>query len=55
MSLMDDAVLVRVLQRVGDLPANAQRVVDGKLLLALELVAQRLARDERHDVEHRAV
>ncbi len=52
---VDDAVLVGVLQRVGDLASDTERIVDGKLLLALEPVAERFAVDERHHVEHGAV
>ena len=52
---VDDAVAVRVVERVGDLGGDPQRVLDRELLLAIQPVAQRLAVDERHDVEHRAV
>ena len=47
---MHDAERVRGAQRVGDLAGDAHRVVDRQLPLALEPRAQRLARDERHDV-----
>ena len=48
---VDDAVAVRIVERRGDLARDADRVVDGELLLAVEPVAQRLALDEGHDVE----
>jgi hypothetical protein len=46
---------VRVLQCVGDLAGDLERLGDGKLSLALEARAERLAFDERHDVEQPAV
>ena len=48
---MDHLPLVRVIQRGGDLPGDAQCLVDGKLLLASELATQRFAPDVGHDVE----
>ena len=45
---MDDAVLVRVLERVRDFTRDADRLGDRKLALSLEPVAQRLSVDERH-------
>ncbi len=50
---MDDVVPVRVVERSADFGRDAHRVRDGELLLALEAVAQRLAVDERHDVEEK--
>ena len=52
---VDDAALVGVLQRLGRLAGELERVVDGELLLPVEPVAQRLALDERHDVVEQAV
>ena len=52
---VDDAVAVRVVERGGDLAGDPDRVVDRELLLPVEPVAQRLALDERHDVEEEAV
>ena len=37
---MDHAALMRVLQRVGDFARNAQCVIDGELLFAVQFVAQ---------------
>jgi hypothetical protein len=48
---MDDTLVVRVLEGVGNLTGDQDGVGDGKLLHALEAGAQRLARDEGHDVE----
>jgi len=36
---VDDAVRVRLAERVGDLARDAQRLVDRKLALAVELVS----------------
>ena len=47
---MDDAVAVRVLEGRGDGAADAHRVVDGQLPLALESRAERFAIHERHHV-----
>ena len=47
---MDDALRVRVRQRLGDLLRQVERFVDRQLLLAIELVAQRRAFDEGHRV-----
>ena len=52
---MDDAVPVRVVERRADLLCEPHRVVDGKLVLALEAIAERLALDERHHVEQESV
>ena len=49
------AVPVGVVERAGHLGGDPDRVGDGELLLAVEPVAQRLALDERHDVEQVAV
>src|SRR4051812_2925135 len=45
---MDDAMLVRILQRVGHFAGDADRVGNRKLALALEPPAQWFAFDERH-------
>ena len=52
---MHDAVLVRVLEGVGDFSRDPHRFVHAELRLAVELRAQCLAVDERHDVEEEAV
>ncbi len=52
---VDDAVPVGVVERVGDLARDPDGVGDRELLLAAQPVAQRLALDERHDVEEAAV
>jgi len=51
---MHDAVAMRVLERVGDLRGNADRVVDRELPFAVEPRAQRLSFDERHYIEQLA-
>ncbi len=48
---MDDALLVGVVQRLGHLPGDRHRLLDGKLRLVVQPVAQRLARDVRHGIE----
>ena len=45
---VNHAVAVGVLERVGGLARDPERVVDRELPLAPEPVAQRLALDERH-------
>ena len=50
MSRWTTPLRVRVVERVGDLAGDAERVVDRELLVALEPVAERLALHERHDV-----
>ena len=45
---MHDALLVRVVERTRDLARDAQRLVDRELLVATEMVAQRLALDVGH-------
>ena len=52
---MDDLVLVRVRERVGDLGGEAQRFLERQPAVAAQPVAQRLAGDERHDVEGQLV
>ena len=52
---VDDALLVGVPERVGDLAGDPDGVVDRQLRLPVEPVAQRLALDERHDVVEEAV
>ena len=49
------AVLVRVLKGVEDFARDPHRLVHAELGLAVELVAQRLALDEGHDVKEKAV
>ena len=48
-------MLVRVLQRVGDVDRDSHRLVHAELGFAIELVAERLALDERHDVVQESV
>src|SRR5207244_8539074 len=48
---MDQVPGVRVAESGSDLPRDAQGLLDRELLLAVELVAQRLALDVRHDVK----
>jgi hypothetical protein len=45
---VDHAVLVGVLERVRGFPRNPHRLLDGKLPLSSETVAQGLALDKRH-------
>ena len=52
---VDHALPVGVVERRGHLGGDPDGVGDGELLLAVEPVAQRLAVDERHDVEQVAV
>ena len=52
---VDDAVAVGVVERAGDFGGDAHRVGDRELLLAIQPVAERLALDERHDVEEEGV
>jgi len=47
---VDDAVSVRVVERVGDLACNANRFVYAELRFPVELIAQRFAFDVRHHV-----
>ena len=47
---MDDAVAMRVVERIGDLAGDAHGFVDAELRLARELLADGLALDEGHDV-----
>ena len=46
---MHDLVAMRVRERIRDLPGDARRVADGKLLLRLEELAQRGTVDAPHD------
>ncbi len=48
-----DPALVRVLERAGDLVGDAERLVDGELVLPVEPVPQALALDEGHHVVER--
>jgi hypothetical protein len=50
-----DAQRVRVAQGVCDLFGDLQRVIEGKSLLAVHAIAERLALDERHRVVQQAV
>ena len=52
---MHDALLVRVVERAGDLARDAERLVDRQLLVALEMLAQCLAFDVRHREPEMAV
>src|SRR5215217_1441393 len=45
---------VRVVERFGHADRDANGLADGQLLLAVESRAQRLALDERHDVEQQS-
>ncbi len=47
---MHDATLVCIGERIGDLARDVERIVEWKLLLALEACGQRLAFDIRRDV-----
>ena len=51
---VDDAVAVGVVERARDLPGDRQRLVQAELVLAVELVAERLAPDVREDVVEEA-
>ena len=46
-----DALLVRVLERIGDLARDPERVLDRELLLTVQSVAQRLPVHEGHHIE----
>ncbi len=52
---MDDVVAVGVVQRTRDFGGDAERVGDRELFLAVQPVAERLALDQRHDVEQEVV
>ena len=52
---VNDALAMGVVQRVGHVGGDPHRLVDAELGLAVELVAEGLAVDERHDVEEEAV
>ena len=52
---MDHAVPMRVVERTRHLARDAHGVGDRELPFALEPRAQRLAVDERHDVEQQAI
>ena len=49
------AVPVRVVQRIGHFPGNADRLFHAQLRLAIQLVAERLALDVGHDVKQKPV
>jgi hypothetical protein len=48
---MNQSMLVGILQRVSHFSGDANRVLDRELALALQPIPQRLALDERHDIE----
>jgi len=50
-----DALAVRVVERVGHLARDAERLAAGYLMVAHQPVPQRLARHERHHVEQQPV
>ena len=52
---MDHAALVRVRQRARHRHRDPHRLVDGQLLLTIELRAQRFTFNERHHVEQEPV
>jgi hypothetical protein len=52
---VDDAVRVSVVERVGHLASDLQRVRDGQLPIAREPVTQRLSLHEGHHVEEESV
>src|SRR5690349_15897085 len=52
---MNDAVRVRVVERIRDRAADTYGFVDRELLLALQLVPETLAFDERRYVEQQAI
>ena len=52
---MDHILGVRVVEGRGDLPGDAEGLVDRELLLTFEPVAQRFTLDVGHDVEEKAV
>ncbi len=47
---MNDALRMRIAQRVGDFERDPNRVLHGQLLLPVQPVAHGLAVDERHDI-----
>ena len=52
---VDDALAVGVVERARDLLRDGERLLEAELLLAIELVAERLAADEGQHVEEEAV
>jgi hypothetical protein len=52
---VDDPVPVRVVQRVRHVAGDAHGFLDTELTLPAQLVTQRLAVNERHDVEQKSV
>jgi hypothetical protein len=52
---MHDILLVREVERVCYFSRDLNGVVDGKLFLAIEPIAERFPLDVRHDVEQEAV
>jgi hypothetical protein len=52
---MDDALPMGILQCPGHLPDDPDRLVHRQLLLAGEPLAERLAADQRHDIEEDTV
>jgi hypothetical protein len=51
---VDHVVAVRIGERVGNLPADLERVIDRQLLLPIQPVAEGFAFDIGHDVEEEA-
>ena len=51
---MDHAAAVRIVQRAADRDGEPDRVADRKLFLTIQPRTQRLAFDERHDIEQQA-
>ena len=52
---MDDAVLMRIVERARNRDGDAYRLVNGELTLAVEPVPQRLALDVRHHIVQESV
>ncbi len=50
---MNQSMLVGILQRVGYLPRDADRVFERELTLPVQPISQRLTLHERHDVEQK--
>ena len=51
---VDDSAPVGIVQCISDTGGDAHRLVDAELGLPVELAPERLALDERHDVEEEA-
>ena len=52
---MDDALAMGVVEGTGHFPRESQGVINGKLLLARQAIAERFTRHIRHDVIEEAV